>query len=254
MNYKLVLEFPSLIIGGFIECIFAIMAFFIFWQVVLVGQSFGSWQLHEILVFSCFGYLGWGIASFFFTGVWEIPFKIIEGEIERWLCRPVKHPLLGVLSENVWVGGGAYVITGILLIGIVVPVYGIKIFLLNSIIALLVMIFGMTALYLLYGTITSFAGFTIGRIGFLEEAIFSMEENFQKIPVTTLPLGLRTFLLVGFPVGMMSALPSEIFLGRIPIINSLGILLVSGILAFIWAFLFIFVWNRGIKRYESASN
>ena len=52
MSYKLIYQFPSIIVGGFLEATVTILSFFIFWQVVLIGQTFQNWLLPDILIFS----------------------------------------------------------------------------------------------------------------------------------------------------------------------------------------------------------
>jgi ABC-type uncharacterized transport system permease subunit len=187
MSYKQILQYPFIIVGGFLEVTALILSFFIFWQVILPSQTFGGWFLHEILIFSSIGFFCWGIASFFFTGIWTIPFKIVEGDIERWLCRPVRHPLLGILFEDVWVGGSAFFMVSLFLLVSVSLYYHIQYQLINIALACFILLLGMTALYLLYGTIACLAGFTIGRANFIESIFESIEESFVRIPVTTLP-------------------------------------------------------------------
>ncbi len=254
MSYKLIYQYPSIILGGFIEATVTILSFYIFWQVVLTGQEFSNWALHEILIFSALGYLCWGIASFFFTGVWMLPFKIIEGEIERWLCRPLRHPLLGILFEEVWVGGGAFFVVSTILLVIVSSYYHIQYELLNFLIAFLVLVLGMTTLYIIYATVSSFLGFTIGRAEFIQQAFDSLEENFVRIPVTALPGGLKGILIFGYPVAFISAFPAEILLNRIEITEAAFILLLIIPLCLFWLMTFLVVWRLGVKQYESASN
>jgi ABC-2 type transport system permease protein len=254
MSYKLIYQFPSIIIGGFLEATVTILSFFIFWQVVLVGQAFENWLLPDILIFSALGYLCWGIASFFFTGVWAMPQKIIEGEIERWLCRPLRHPLLGILFEEVWVGGGAFFCVSIILLILVSLYYRIQYSLLNVLIALVILILGMACLYLLYGTVSSLTGFLIGRADFIEEVFDSLEDNFVRIPATTLPGGIKGILIFGFPVAFISAFPAEVLLQRVNLVAAIGILLFQIPLTLFWLIAFLLVWRFGRRRYESASN
>ncbi|MFX0015466.1 MAG: ABC-2 family transporter protein [Promethearchaeota archaeon] len=254
MSYKLIYQFPSILVGGFLEATVTILSFFIFWQVVLVDQSFEGWLLPDILIFSAIGYFCWGIASFFFTGVWAMPQKIIEGEIERWLCRPLRHPLLGILFEEVWVGGGAFLGTSTILLIVVSLLYRIQYSLFNILIAFTILLFGMTCLYLLYGTISSLAGFLIGRAEFIQQAFDSLEDNFSRIPATTLPGGIRNILIFGYPVAFISAFPAVVLLEHIDIISALGILIFQIPLTIFWLIAFLMVWRFGRHRYESASN
>ncbi len=254
MSYKQILQYPFIIVGGFLEVTALILSFFIFWQVILVGRTFGGWSLHEILIFSSIGYLCWGIASFFFTGIWTIPFKIVEGEIERWLCRPVRHPLLGILFEDIWVGGSAFFTVSVFLLVSVSLYYQIQYHLINVLLALLILLLGMTALYLLYGTIACLAGFTIGRANFIENIFDSVEDSFVRIPVTTLPQGIKGILIFGFPVAFISAFPAEILLERITITNAIELLIIEVLLISIWLSAFLITWRIGLRRYESASN
>ena len=254
MSYKLIYQFPSIIVGGFLEATVTIVSFFIFWQVVLVGQAFESWLLPDILIFSALGYLCWGIASFFFTGVWAMPQKIIEGEIERWLCRPLRHPLLGILFEEVWVGGGAFFCVSTILLIVISLYYRIQYSLVNMLIAFIILILGMTCLYLLYGTVSSLMGFLIGRAEFIQEAFDSLEDNFVRIPATTLPGGVKGILIFGYPIAFISAFPAEVLLQHVGLGTAFGILLFQIPLTCFWLMAFLLVWRYGRRRYESASN
>jgi ABC-2 type transport system permease protein len=254
MSYKLIYQFPSIIVGGFLEATVTILSFFIFWQVMLVGQTFENWLLPDILIFSALGYLCWGIASFFFTGVWAMPQKIIEGEIERWLCRPLRHPLLGILFEEVWVGGGAFFFVSAITLIMVSLYYRIQYSLLYVMIAFIILILGMSCLYLLYGTVSSLTGFLIGRAAFIQEAFDSLEDNFVRIPATTLPGGIKGILIFGYPIAFISAFPAEVLLQHLDLIEAFGILLFQVPLTLFWAIAFLLVWRFGRRRYESASN
>lgn len=250
----MIYQYPSIILGGFLESTVTILSFFIFWQVVLVGQSFEGWLLPDILIFSSLGYFCWGIASFFFTGVWVMPNKIVEGEIERWLCRPLRHPLLGVLFEDVWVGGGAFLVVSTTLLVLVSIQYRIQYSLVNIFFAFVILVLGMTCLYLLYSTVSSFLGFIVGRAEFIQEAFDSLEDNFSRIPATTLPGGIKGVLIFGYPVAFISAFPAEVLLEHVDIITTIGIILFQIPLTGFWLIAFLLVWRFGIKRYESASN
>ncbi|MFW9778105.1 MAG: ABC-2 family transporter protein [Candidatus Heimdallarchaeota archaeon] len=254
MSYKMIYQYPFMIVGGFIEGTATLMAFVIFWQVILVGQSFGTWKMEEILIFTALAYFAWGLASLFFTGVWVLPNKIIEGDIERWLCRPIRHPLLGVLFEEVWVGGSALLVVSILLMSLVGAYYHMQFQLLNLILAFISLAIGITTLYLLYGSITALAGFTIGRAEFVQEAFDTLEITFARVPATSLPRGITTFLMVGFPVAFLSAFPTEILLGRLSVNNAIEVLILQVPLCLFWIGTFLIIWKVGISRYESASN
>ncbi|MFX1506218.1 MAG: ABC-2 family transporter protein [Promethearchaeota archaeon] len=254
MSYKLIYQFPSIFVGGILEATVTILSFFIFWQVVLIGQTFENWLLPDILIFSALGYLCWGIASFFFTGVWAMPQKIIEGEIERWLCRPLHHPLLGILFEEVWVGGGAFFVVSTILLILVSLYYRIQYSLLYILIAFVILILGMSCLYLLYGTVSSFTGFLIGRADFIQQAFDSLEDNFIRIPATTLPGGIKGILIFGYPVAFISAFPAEVLLQHVDLVVAVGILLFQIPLTLFWLIAFLLVWRFGRRRYESASN
>ena len=250
----MIYQYPSIILGGFLESTVTILSFFIFWEIVLVGQSFEGWLLPDILIFSALGYFCWGIASFFFTGVWVMPNKIVEGEIERWLCRPLRHPLLGVLFEDVWVGGGAYLVVSTILLALVSVQYRIQYSLVNLFLAFLILVLGMTCLYLLYSTISSLLGFIIGRAEFIQEAFDSLEDNFSRIPATRLPGGIKGILIFGYPVAFISAFPAEVLLEHVDIAMAIGIILFQIPLTIFWLIAFLLVWRFGIKQYESASN
>jgi len=112
----------------------------------------------------------------------------------------------------------------------------------------------MTTLYIIYATVSSFLGFTIGRAEFIQQAFDSLEDNFVRIPVTTLPGGLKGILIFGYPVAFISAFPAEILLNRIEITEAAFILLLIIPLCLFWLMMFLAVWRLGIKRYESASN
>ncbi|MHA1213730.1 MAG: ABC-2 family transporter protein [Candidatus Hodarchaeales archaeon] len=254
MSYKLIFQYPWLIFGGFLESTALILSFFIFWQIVLIGQNFGGWILPEILIFTSLGYFCWGLASFFFSGIWGLPEKIIEGDIERWLCRPVHHPLLGIIFEDIWIGGSAYLIVSIVLFIYVTTYYSIIYSLEQILMTFGMIIMGMTCLYLLYGTITALLGFTIGRAGIFQQIFESIEDNFTRIPATTLPSGVKTFLTIGLPVALISAWPSELLLGKISLYEGLSIFFVQLVLAVLWSLSFLLVWRTGIRKYESSSN
>lgn len=221
---------------------------------VLVGRAFEGWLFPDILIFSALGYLCWGIASFFFTGVWAMPQKIIEGEIERWLCRPLRHPLLGILFEEVWVGGGAFFGVSTILLILVSLHYRIQYSIINILIAFIILILGMTCLYLLYGTVSSFTGFLIGRAEFIQQAFDSLEDNFVRIPATTLPGGIKGILIFGYPVAFISAFPAQVLLHHVNLVVGISILLFQIPLTLFWLIAFLLVWRFGRRRYESASN
>lgn len=229
------------------QLLFNLSFIVIFWYSLLQYiPSFAGWEIGELLLYTSFVSFGEGIAGIFF-GLRDLPERILEGEIDKYLTRPM-NVLSSMLLENVSI---LYfveqVIISILMIGIVIYKFQIRIIYSYLAISLANLLMGVVTIQMMIGALT-FASFWIGKIESLRE-LFMNILMVQEYPANVFPSMFQHVLTYAIPVYFVAYYPCALLLGKelFDIKKEASLI----ILSFSWMWLFRKIWKMGLRRYEA---
>ena len=217
--------------------------FGIFFICKMLG-GLGTWNLYEICILFGMAMIPEAIGQCFFDSVWNIGTCIREGTLDKFIVRPL--PVIMQLLCNRYsfqavitiISGGAIICYGVH--------YGTIPFTIGKgFILILFIVLGTiinTSIYLIFNSLN----FWIIQGNDIAYLILTIRQ-FAKYPLNIFPTIIRIIISYVFPFAFVSYYPTLYLIGKgnklIPIYTILmGILIVL---------IASFIWNRGIKNYNS---
>jgi len=225
----------------------SIAIWLIFWKVLIsrIGD-FGMWNYPLMVLLTGFVAINAGLwLTFIF--IWRVPGEILSGALNSHLIKPV-HPFLHMICRRLNLRSLPRIIIGIGIIIFALTAYDIPYSPLSILLAAITSLFSFLAVFLPLAMI-GLSAFWIGRAEFLRD-LFVELFVFQNYPLTEFPNPFIFFFTLVIPV---------IFSGTIPVLVlradaiSTTLLWLPLLLAIIIVqlLLFNFIWNKGLRRYES---
>lgn len=224
-------------------------------EILFIGIIFSQipdlagWTFNEILFIYGFSLIPKAIDHMFFDNLWMVGYHIVrKGEFDKYLTRPI-NSLFYVTVEKFQIDAFGELIMGIILIAysliqIGADIVWSRVFVLLLLVPFAVLIF--TAIKI----ITSAISFWTKQSGHITH-MFYMSSDFSKYPVTIYNNFIKVVITYIIPFAFTAYYPASYFLrGENRLFCVLGTILVSSLLFVIS----ILVWNRGIKKYESAGS
>lgn len=212
-------------------------------------DSIGAWKSGEMIIYiGTFSLLNAISMSICFFGLISIPGKIINGEMDLYLSKPVS-PLFRLTFEQINPGSIPLIIMSFFIIGYGVRESGINL----QWQSVLIYLFWVVLMALLYYEMEvlirsiSFYIISTARIVQLEEACLDM---CMKLPGIAFYGVYKVIFYFVIPYGIMATLPVQSLIGEMTgriAMEGIGVIIVFSILTYI-------VWTRGIRRYNSASS
>jgi ABC-2 type transport system permease protein len=212
-------------------------------------ESVGSWRSGEMIVYiGTFSLLNAVSMTVCFFGLISIPGKIMSGEMDLYLTKPVS-PLFRLTFEKMNPGS-----VPLMLMSLCIIVYGIKA---GGIVIkgenLCAYFFWLAVMSIMYYNMEvlirsmSFYIISNARLDQLEEACLDL---CMKLPGIAFYGIFKVIFYVLLPYGIMATLPVQSLIGEMTWKTA-----VFGItVAAAFSLLTYFVWTRGMKRYNSASS
>lgn len=239
-------DFIMGIIGFLIGQIFNLMYL---WIVFANIPSLGGWSLEEIIFLYGFSLIPKGIDHLLFDNLWTVSNYIIRnGEFDKYLTRPI-NSLFYVLVEKFQIDALGELIMGITLICITLPKLSVEFSILKIFFSLLVIPFA-TLIYSGMKIITTSIAFWIKRSGNITYSIY-MVNDFAKYPITIYNNFIKTVITYIIPFAFTTFYPATYVLtGENPLYNIVLTIVIS-ITIMIMGY---FIWNKGIKFYESTGS
>jgi len=254
MSVLATLEYPASIMGWLLaNPIQFVVGFATIKFVVAEFGTIAGWGYGELAVLYGISVISHAMGVIFFIQAWYMGYYVIEGDFDRFMLRPMSVLYQFFFTEFNWIG-----LTD-LIPGICVLVYGFIqvdfVWSFGNIINILVMIIGATfirgGVYLIVGCSSLWTKSANGFGGYLQELfnkttmypISIYPEGFQFVLTFILPIGWASF----YPVAELLGVPN----GRFAWKGAVWMTLLVGAVVFAIA---AWIFNRGIKRYESAGN
>ncbi|MDR0914831.1 MAG: ABC-2 family transporter protein [Oscillospiraceae bacterium] len=223
--------------------------------ILFLGIIFGTipdlagWSFNEILFIYGFSLIPKGIDHVFFDRLWFVGGRMIRmGQFDTYLTRPI-NPLIHVLMEQFQVDGFGEVIVGISLIVWTAPQIAIE----WSIVKILLWLLALPFCILIFTaikTVTSALAFWVKNSQSVIY-MFYMVNDFSKYPVTIYNRFIQTVVTFVIPFALTAFYPASYILRGGNVWFCIGMPMIVAVVLMTVA---VFVWNQGVKVYESAGS
>ncbi|MGN0459547.1 MAG: ABC transporter permease [Ruminococcus sp.] len=244
MEYKV--DFVVGAIGFLLEQVLEILFIGIIFSQI---PDLAGWTFNEILFIYGFSLIPKAIDHMFFDNLWMVGYHIVrKGEFDKYLTRPI-NSLFYVTVEKFQIDAFGELIMGIILITYSLIQIGADIVWYRVFVLLLLIPFAVL-IYTGIKIITSAISFWTKQSGHITH-MFYMSSDFSKYPVTIYNDFIKVVITYIIPFAFTAYYPASYFLrGENGLFCVLGTILVSSLLFVVS----VLVWNRGIKKYESAGS
>lgn len=208
-----------------------------------------GWSLNQVVFIYGFSLIPKGIDHLLFDNLWAIGHFIVrKGDFDKYLTRPI-NTLFHVMVEKLQIDALGELIMGIALICVTLPKLGVEIGIVKVLLVIVAIIFA-TFIYTGIKTATAALAFWIKRSGDITYMVY-MTNDFAKYPVNIYNNFVRNIITYVIPFAFTSYYPAYYFLtGENPLFN-IGM---TVLLAVVLMVIGVFIWNKGIKAYESAGS
>jgi ABC-2 type transport system permease protein len=223
--------------------------FIVFWKAVLTftADDLGGWKFPDLVILTAFTLVSNAVMQWF-AGLLQLPRKVINGELDKYLSKPLS-PLFALVAEEI--NGMASVhqmVSALLILGSACAYYGVRPQPGDVLASLLLMVIGCIVLLLIQGWI-SMLTFWWGDVSRIN-SLFMLSGEFERYPITLFPLTVQRFLTWVIPIGAISTYPVLLFLGKAQGAAP-RVLAVAAALALFWILVFHLSWRRALARYEA---
>ena len=208
-----------------------------------------GWTIEQIVFIYGFSLIPKGIDHLLFDNLWSIGyFTVRKGDFDKYLTRPI-NPLFHVMVEKLQIDALGELIMGIALIGVTLPSLSID-WSVTKVLLIIIVIPFATMIYVGIKTATAAIAFWTKRSGNIIY-MFYMVNDFAKYPVTIYNNFVKAVITYIIPFAFTAFFPANYILtGENPLFN-IGMTVVIALVIMVIG---VFVWNKGIKAYESAGS
>jgi ABC-2 type transport system permease protein len=211
-----------------------------------------GWALPEVIVVFALMNLAGGVGSLGFEGLWYLPWKVVDGELDYYLVRPYP-PALQVMSSATGLHGLGAIVTSVLLLGWAVPRSGIAWTPVTVGLALALVVSG---ILIKQATVLASASLVFWAPGnsFLVPLAVHEVGTLAQYPITIYSTGVQVMLSTVLPFAFVGFYPAAALMepehDRVAVLLGLCTPLVAALcVAFART-----VFARGLRRYESAGH
>lgn len=224
-------------------------------QILFIGIIFSripaldGWSFEQVLFIYGFSLIPRSIDRLFFDNLWMVGYSIVrKGEFDKYLTRPI-NSLYYVIVERFSVDAFGEMLTAALLLGYAVPRLELPLSIWTIPLLLLTVVFA-TMIYTSLKIMTAAISFWTKASGHITHMVY-MTNDFSKYPVTIYNRAVRTIITYVVPFAFTAYYPASCFLTGEDPLFCIGGTVVAGTVLLAIA---LFVWNRGLKAYESAGS
>ena len=260
-HLKSILEYRVDFLIGILSFIFIQISGIIFLDVLVKDTGILGWSYYELLVIYGMFQIPRGIDHLLTDNLWLISYYVRRGLFDKYLTRPI-NVLFHIIAERFQIEAFGELIVGITILAIAIPKLSLKITFLNVIYLILFIIIG-SIMYTCIKLMASSLAFWTKDSQPIVSLSFQVA-TFTKNPIEIYPQPLRFLLVYILPFAFTSYFPSMYILSRfgsdfegldwVIIKSPEGLLLQGFITMFFFILIALFIWNKGLKRYESAGS
>jgi ABC-2 type transport system permease protein len=224
--------------------------FITFWMSVMNHSPgpLGQWSFPELSILTASTLIA-GALMQWSSGLVQLPAKVIRGDLDRYLCRPVS-PLFALLAEEVNALESFYQLaSALLLLGSICIYYQVPVTL-GAAAASLGLLFIGTLVVLLVQACVGLLSFWYGEVSRLNRMLLLTRE-FERYPLDLFPLWIQGTLTWIVPIGLISTYPVLVLLNKAQAETFAMYLAIGVVLLIVWVLIFLWMWARALRRYES---
>ena len=206
-----------------------------------------GWSFHDIMFIYGFSLLPKGIDHLFFDNLWALGQRLIRrGDFDKYLLRPI-NPLFHVMVEIFQIDALGELIFSVILFFYTVPYMD---WTFAKIIILFLSIIFATLIYTSIKVIAASISFWSKQSGGLIY-IFYMFNDFATYPVSIYNSIIKWIISFLLPFAFTAFYPASYFLTKKNFLYNIGGLIFISVL---FSLLSLYIWQKGIKNYESAGS
>ena len=210
--------------------------------------ALNGYTFEQMVFFYGFFQLPRGLDHLITDNIWLIPNKIRKGELDRHLLRPI-DPLFQIVAERFQHEALGELLIGGLLIAITFPSLGISPSLWTILLLGVLILIG-AGIYMSIKLLTASLSFWTMNSMQVMVTIYNISD-FAKYPITIFPAMIQTLITYIVPFAFVSFFPASVLLNQA---DGMSILFQSLLALCITLSLALFVWNKGLKGYQSSGH
>lgn len=203
--------------------------------------TLNGWDFETMLLFIS---IQWGGATLFLLiagGVANLPLLITSGRLDYYLAFP-QNPLFFISIEHLFLPD---IVTLLMAVAVWIYCVGFSIF---SFLLFFILCSSASIVVFSFNVIIASLGFYVGNAEYLFEILLSAFFNIAYFPQSVYPRWIKLITTFIIPVFFMAILPTA--LAQNFSWQGLGLLFGAAVIFFLFA---IFLFNRGLRRYESGN-
>lgn len=249
-NLKSVVEYQmSFVIMLFAGMLIHVPGLVFLWVIYAKIPTLHGWRLEEALFLYAMIFFTEGMTSFFIEGTWQLSFLAHNGDLDRYLLRPVPL-LLQIIGKAVGMHGIGPILIGATLLWRALSTTTLPWTPDRMLLALMLLL---SALVIRGAIIlaSNAAVFWVPGVGVTVAVAIGDIGDFAKYPLTIYALGIQVLITWVLPFAFISFYPAALIFGR-PEGQVLGWL--TPLVAMASAVLAIGIFRVGLRRYESTGH
>jgi ABC-2 type transport system permease protein len=207
-----------------------------------------GWSYWSVVAMFALVAVAEGVGSFFFEGMWRISTAINQGGLDYALVRP--YPVvLQVSSSDIGINGLTNMLTGGIMLGVALSRLHIQWSPVRVVVAL-VLLLSAVAIKVAINLATNSVSFWLSSPNPLFAMAIHQVGDLARFPLGIYPLVLKAALGFVIPFAFITVFPLSFLLGT----SSAWIGLLTPLIAAYCVAVAVLVFQRGLRRYESAGN
>jgi ABC-2 type transport system permease protein len=218
-----------------------VLFFSMWWLVFERFDHIGGWKLHDMLLLYGLVAAAFGVAVVLGGGVRELSRAIRDGELDALLSQP-QPALVYALGRRTLISGWGDVASGLVLVALSGHATPARVPLVVLAIA------GAACVFLASGIVIHSLTFWLGRFDGLARQLHECVLTFSLYPDPIFGGGLRLVLFTALPAGFIGFVPARLVYAPTA---SVAVTTVGA--ACVYTAVAVFVFERGLRRYESGN-
>lgn len=209
-----------------------------------------GWTMPQVITVFALVNLAGGVGSLCFEGMWYLPWKVVEGELDYYLVRPYP-PVLQLMSSATGLHGLGAIVTSVLLLAWAAPRSGVTWSPFAGLLALALVVSAVMIKQAITLASATLAFWAPGNSFLVPTAVHEVG-TLAQYPITIYSVGVRLVLSTVLPFAFVGFYPAAALMDpeHDPVAVTLG--LCTPLVAALCVVLARNLFARGLRRYESA--
>jgi ABC-2 type transport system permease protein len=223
--------------------------FLFIWTIFRQIPSINGWTFWQVVTMYALIFITEGVGSLFFEGTWMLGWLVWSGQFDQMLVRPVS-PITQVLAYRVGFNGLGNIVTGFTLMALAianVPVEWSP----GRVLMMAIIVASAAMIRVALNLATAASGFWIRNPWSMVPMFVHQLGELAKYPITIYSFAVQTLIVVAVPFAFVSFFPTA-FLFNVTAFSVVGLL--TPLVAIYCLVMAVWLFNRGLRRYESSGH